>query len=196
MFNLIRRISNGVILRPDRPWADDATSNAPTKGKKRRLDRNADIENIEEVKTKKIRGESDAPETPTPQSESQPASTLVLERQQQEEKEVKEVTKGVKEVELNESPSSVSGSKEVKPESVPLPREDDGEELEEGLNASPPLEAASDGDTSTDGKGEVDGPSEPEPKPSEGKGVEGVEEKKAEEAEFPEKKTKKLEPAH
>ncbi|PFH53441.1 hypothetical protein AMATHDRAFT_1105 [Amanita thiersii Skay4041] len=37
MFGLIRRLSHSVIPRPDRPWEDDPTSNAPHKARKRRL---------------------------------------------------------------------------------------------------------------------------------------------------------------
>ncbi|KAG6902740.1 hypothetical protein C0995_012404 [Termitomyces sp. Mi166 len=205
MFNLIRRISNGVILRPDRPWADDATSNAPSKGKKRRLERGPDVEPTE-TRTKKIRGESDAPETqtstpqPEPTSVSASVSELEPERQKQEEQDVKEVTKGVKEVELNESRSSTATSKEgqeVKPESVPLPGEDDVEELQ-GVDASlPPEVELDDISSSVDGEGEADELSESEPRGQEVKGSqgEGVGEKKVEESDVPEPETKTTESA-
>ncbi|KAG6895366.1 hypothetical protein C0992_001628 [Termitomyces sp. T32_za158] len=192
MFNLIRRISNGVILRPDRPWADDATSNAPTKGKKRRLERNSDADAAEEIRTKKIRGESDAPETetPTPHPESQPESEPEPEPEsahhKQEEKAVKEVTKGVEEVELNET---LSKSKEVKPETVPLPEEDDAEELQEDADTT-----SDDVSSSVAGEEEVVAPLETEPKGREVKAnkEEGIEEKRPEEAE---KETKQTPPA-
>ncbi|KAG6856629.1 hypothetical protein H0H87_002379 [Tephrocybe sp. NHM501043] len=137
MFGLIRRISYSVIPRPDRPWADDATSNAPTKGKKRRLsstEREQDHEE-EESKKKKIRSESLASEVPseaqgTPQPEAETFG-------------VKEVTKGVKAVELSESEPTVVPV--IAPESVPLPEEEDTGELEKpGTEASPPLDAQAD----------------------------------------------------
>ncbi|KAG6907528.1 hypothetical protein DXG01_008564 [Tephrocybe rancida] len=137
MFGLIRRISYSVIPRPDRPWADDATSNAPTKGKKRRLsstERDQDPED-DEIRKKKIRGESTTSEVPSDaQGTPQP---------EQESSSVKEVTKGVKEVELS-GPEPASGSA-VAPEAVPLPEEEDAGELEEpGADASPPIEAQAD----------------------------------------------------
>ncbi|KAG5644682.1 hypothetical protein DXG03_007982 [Asterophora parasitica] len=143
MFGLIRRISHSVIPRPDRPWADDPTSNAPQRGRKRRLsstEREQDPD-IEESQKKKIRGES----TVSAASEAGDATLS----QQAESSAVKEVTRGVKEVELDDSTdaSKVEDGKEVAvaPEAVPLPEEDAGELDEpEAAKATPPMEAQSD----------------------------------------------------
>ncbi|KAG6830197.1 hypothetical protein H0H92_001784 [Tricholoma furcatifolium] len=139
MFNLIRRISYSVIPRPDRPWAEDATSNAPTKGKKRRLsttEREMDADADESsLRKKKIRGElpdlegrteSEVPSSPAPET---PVDTTG----------VKEVTKGVKEVDLSKSDQPAT---DIAPETVPLPGEDDLAELETPI--SPSLSAAAD----------------------------------------------------
>ncbi|KAG6840020.1 hypothetical protein C0991_009551 [Blastosporella zonata] len=135
MFGIIRRISSSFFPRPDRPWADDATSNAPTKGKKRRLsstEREQDQE--EDIRRKKIRGESAVSEVPseaqgTPQPET-------------ESSDVKEVTQGVKTVELSESEPTTT----VAPEAVPLPgEEEDAGDLEEpGVEVSPTVNAQAD----------------------------------------------------
>ncbi|SJL10681.1 uncharacterized protein ARMOST_14072 [Armillaria ostoyae] len=120
MFGLIRRISQSVIPRPDRPWDDDATSNAPKTGRKRRFSTTDGDAEDDLTNNKKIRGDSPAT----------PAETPLV------DKEVKAVTKGVKEVELED--------KEAAPESVPLPEEEPGE-LDEGAStdsiaSTPPAE--------------------------------------------------------
>ncbi len=139
MFGLIRRISQSVIPRPDRPWDDDgqffqqpscwaridprrvtATSNAPKTGRKRRFSTTDGDAEDDLTNNKKIRG--DSPATPV-------EAPLV-------DKEVKAVTKGVKEVELED--------KEAAPECVPLPEEEPGE-LDEGAStdsiaSTPPAE--------------------------------------------------------
>jgi len=122
MFGLIRRISHSVIPRPDRPWADDPTSNAPQKGKKRRLsstepEPDADAE---EAAKKKIRGESTASDAGSSQLES---------------KAVKEVTQGVNEVDLADAEAAVA------PEAVPLPDEESDELDEPASESTPPPEA-------------------------------------------------------
>ncbi|PPQ95895.1 hypothetical protein CVT26_015581 [Gymnopilus dilepis] len=148
MFGLIRRISYGVIPRPDRPWEEDPTSNAPQRRKKRRLSstERPDVDADEEAANKKkARGESGTPDadqrdatflTPPPPAA---ASTST------ETQEVKEVTQGVKEVDLDgkdESPSSspAEGDEQVvpAPESVPLPQEKSGELDEASSDASTP----------------------------------------------------------
>ncbi|KAL1674237.1 hypothetical protein EV122DRAFT_282196 [Schizophyllum commune] len=91
MLNLIRRISGSVIPRLDRPWRDDATSNAPQIGRKRR---NSSVERDEEEDeraAKRARSEA-APET----------------------KEVREVTTGVRHIDL-------APGNELAPENVALP---------------------------------------------------------------------------
>ncbi|KAJ7594154.1 hypothetical protein C8J56DRAFT_429308 [Mycena floridula] len=102
MFGLIRRISTSVIARPDRPWPEDATSNAPKKGRKRRLSNDEDEEENVASLSKKVKGE-----TPL----STPAEPSA---------EVKAVTQGVDDIGLE--------TKEpVAAESVPLPEEKSGE---------------------------------------------------------------------
>lgn len=115
MFNLIRRISYGVIPRPDRPWEEDATSNAPAVRRKRRLsstERDVRDDSEELARGKKARGGSLSPEaeaegddTPLPQPE---AETI----------EVKEVTQGVKDVVLDAESAPTA---EEKPEVAPKP---------------------------------------------------------------------------
>ncbi|KAJ3509828.1 hypothetical protein NLJ89_g5013 [Agrocybe chaxingu] len=120
MFKLIRRISYGVIPRPDRPWEEDATSNAPRKTRKRRLsstEREA-VGDDEQANKKKIRGDSATPSvadvegvflTPAPQTDAQ---------------EVKEVTQGVEEAKKRlRNPS-------------PLPEERSGELDEPTIDAT------------------------------------------------------------
>ncbi|KAG6880548.1 hypothetical protein C0993_005834, partial [Termitomyces sp. T159_Od127] len=116
-----------------------------------------------------------------PESEPEPESEPG--HQKQEEKAVKEVTKGVEEVELNESRSTL---KEVKPESVPLPEEDDAEELREDADTT-----SDDISSSVAEEREVDAPPETEPKGHDVKANEeqSIEEKRAEEVEKGTKKT-------
>ncbi|KAJ6612775.1 hypothetical protein B0H10DRAFT_2050992 [Mycena sp. CBHHK59/15] len=120
MFSLIRRFSGSVIPRADRPWEEDPTSNAPHVGRKRRMadeDRDDDDEE-QQSRLKKVRGattESKAESQPTVRETS---STPLP--QAKETEGVKEVTKGVKEVELEEKPQTL-------PESVPLPEAVAGE---------------------------------------------------------------------
>ncbi|KIM92235.1 hypothetical protein PILCRDRAFT_810268 [Piloderma croceum F 1598] len=116
--NLVRRISGSILPRSDRPWSEDATSNAPTIGRKRRLSTPGEDEE-EENTAKRAKGEDGT--LTRNESPSQPVALV------NETAEVKEVTQGVDDVELEEG----------KPETVPLP-------------ASPPpeaqdLEAAKDG---------------------------------------------------
>lgn len=120
MFGLIRRISYSVIPRPDRPWEDDrafrflhnvrvlirnafffaflATSNAPHKSKKRRMSASEEPEpDMEQANKKKVRGESS---TPSVADSSEVHVRLSTPLPQPETQEVKEVTQGVKDVEL------------------------------------------------------------------------------------------------
>ncbi|KAF9025737.1 hypothetical protein BDZ89DRAFT_929947, partial [Hymenopellis radicata] len=108
MFGLIRRISHSVLPRADRPWDDDATSNAPkSHSRKRRLSSTE-----REDGPKKVRGDTpvtplDGPSTP----------------------DVKAVTKGVKDVDLNaermDGDEDEGATKEAA--AVPLPDALDGE---------------------------------------------------------------------
>ncbi|KAJ7481573.1 hypothetical protein FB451DRAFT_1364749 [Mycena latifolia] len=146
MFNLIRRFSGSVIPRPDRPWEEDPTSNAPHTGRKRRMaDEDRDDDDEEQARLKKVR----AATVEAPDARESSATPLP---QAKETADVKEVTQGVKEVELEEKPQTL-------PESVPLPEEEAGEldgeasstastpppagEPEETQDAVPEAEAAS-----------------------------------------------------
>jgi len=127
MIGLFRRISHSVIPRPDRPWEDDPTSNAPHK-RKRRLsltDRDSDPD-MEQSSQKKIRGDSVGSSVTDVVQEGSPAPLPQTETQ-----EVKEVTQGVKDVELAEAAA---------PESVPLPMEDPDELDELASTPTPPPE--------------------------------------------------------
>jgi hypothetical protein len=178
MFGLIRRLSYSVIPRPDRPWEDDPTSNAPHKPRKRRLSTSEqeDANSIRQTSatragyvgesvTKKARGEAVAstsaagadefgawsvPQHQEPcvsddQDQTPPDATLDTRQEQTPEtQDVKDVTQGVKEVELEdkEKKNEVRGEEggevpentveeEVHPESVPLPDEDEVDELDD-----------------------------------------------------------------
>ncbi|KDQ32868.1 hypothetical protein PLEOSDRAFT_1091231 [Pleurotus ostreatus PC15] len=128
MFNLVRRISRSFIPRPDRPWEEDPTSNAPQIGRKRRLSTTelGDGPSDEERLTKRGRGALPpvAVETTTEntsQNDTREASPVSPPHgATTDQEDVKEVTEGVKEVELEDK-------KEVGPESVPLPVEVSGE---------------------------------------------------------------------
>ncbi|KAJ4470658.1 hypothetical protein C8J55DRAFT_182989 [Lentinula edodes] len=155
MFGLFRRISNSVLPRPDRPWDDDATSNAPKLGRKRRLsstERDLGEDKEEQSRSKKHRGD-----TPQTSLESSTDATSVEEEDtgstsQVDLEGVKEVTEGVKEVDL-EDKQTVEHSDEaevattsddsndetvVAPESVPLPEEVSGELDDTSSTASTP----------------------------------------------------------
>ncbi|KAF9530550.1 hypothetical protein CPB83DRAFT_734560, partial [Crepidotus variabilis] len=123
MFGLIRRISHGVIPRPDRPWEEDPTSNAPQRNRKRRLSspERGEVDE-EQSEKKKVRAESSTP------SMADTEATFLTPVPQTENSEVKEVTQGVKEVDLDDKEAQYSDSAETTaPESVPLPEEQSGE---------------------------------------------------------------------
>ncbi|KAH9077649.1 hypothetical protein EDB83DRAFT_2345095 [Lactarius deliciosus] len=96
MFKLLRRISSSIYPRLDRPWSDDATSNAPTIGRKRRLsDDDDDGDDVRDAGSSRKRraplereGMSELGELRGKGTETDPG--------------VKEVTRGVKEVELED----------------------------------------------------------------------------------------------
>ncbi|KAJ7788090.1 hypothetical protein B0H14DRAFT_2950330 [Mycena olivaceomarginata] len=142
MFSLIRRFSGSVIPRPDRPWADDPTSNAPRVGAKRRMaDEDRDEDDEEQARLKKSRG----PASEIPADARESSSTPLP--QAPETAGVKEVTEGVKEVELEEKPQAL-------PESVPLPEEKAGEldaDVSSTASTPPPTGEPSEGqDTAVD----------------------------------------------
>ncbi|KAF9806753.1 hypothetical protein IEO21_08562 [Rhodonia placenta] len=103
MYKIIRRISSSFFPRPDRPWSEDATSNAPQIGRKRRLSSTEPDPDGEPSVAKKPRGDSADASEDASQREESPARA-----QGQETAEVKNVTKGVRDVELEESKAEVS----------------------------------------------------------------------------------------
>ncbi|KAF8352085.1 hypothetical protein F5887DRAFT_12594 [Amanita rubescens] len=166
MFGLIRRLSHSVIPRSDRPWEDDPTSNAPHKPRKRRLstseqddassDRHESVGKegyVGESAAKRARAEgaptsSDADEFGTwsamPQQEEirtspepDQTSTEPATEPQVETQDLKEVTKGVKEVELEDKEEEEPTATDVvEPETVPLPDEDEVDELDSDDDSS------------------------------------------------------------
>ncbi|KAJ7248554.1 hypothetical protein B0H12DRAFT_1123266 [Mycena haematopus] len=134
MFSLIRRFSGSVIPRPDRPWADDPTSNAPRVGAKRRMaDEDRDEDDEEQARLKKVRGSTNEAQADARENSSTPLP------QPNETVGVQEVTEGVKEVELDEKPQAL-------PESVPLPAEKAGEldaDASSTASTPPPADAPS-----------------------------------------------------
>ncbi|KAF8639147.1 hypothetical protein AX17_001636 [Amanita inopinata Kibby_2008] len=174
MFGLIRRLSHSVIPRPDRPWEDDPTSNAPHKARKRRLSvseqEDADFNRQANATypvgrgqsaSKRARGESVASSSPgvdefgswsVPQQQPSHEKDHIQDpaaEQAPETQDVKEVTQGVKEVELEEKEkkietegdeAKVPADADVNPESIPLPDEDEEGELDEEPTGGPEAE--------------------------------------------------------
>ncbi|KAF9255850.1 hypothetical protein L218DRAFT_1081630 [Marasmius fiardii PR-910] len=135
MFGLIRRISGSIIPRPDRPWEEDATSNAPQVGRKRRRSSagvgDEDPYAETELSKKRVRGDTPLTQDGTPSSTPQPADSEGL----------KEVTKGVKEVELEDKEKTKGEEKtaeDIHPETVPLPEEVAGELDSSSIASTPP----------------------------------------------------------
>ncbi|EEB89904.1 hypothetical protein MPER_11951, partial [Moniliophthora perniciosa FA553] len=107
------------------------TSNAPKIGRKRRrssTDRDQDVGGDESTK-KKVRG--DTPVTPAAEENGAEASFSTT---QPDTEAVKEVTKGVKDVELEDK-------EKLAPESVPLPEEVAGELDSSSIASTPPPES-------------------------------------------------------
>ncbi|KIJ63629.1 hypothetical protein HYDPIDRAFT_92216 [Hydnomerulius pinastri MD-312] len=141
MFKFIRRVSTSLLPRPDRPWRDDATSNAPTIGRKRRFSvTEQDDSDSPESSAKKVKGEAilvDGESAP-PSADAEPTTKA------EEGEDVKSVTEGVKEVDLEDK--SHTEKREVEggdaeeagessttcPEVVPLPESPQSDELESG----------------------------------------------------------------
>ncbi|TFK53135.1 hypothetical protein OE88DRAFT_1643812 [Heliocybe sulcata] len=120
--NLVRRISGSFFLRPDRPWSDDATSNAPQIGRKRRL------------------SDSERDDEPYPSSTKRSKGGLVADEERdgspapaKETQDVKEIRKGVKDVELEDEEDSLVEGELEKAAAVPLPedKEEGSEKAEE-----------------------------------------------------------------
>ncbi|KAF8270032.1 hypothetical protein EI94DRAFT_1699074 [Lactarius quietus] len=96
MFKLLRRISSSIYPRPDRPWSDDATSNAPTIGRKRRLsDEDEDGGDMGDT------GSSRKRRAPLEREDTSELGELRV-KGTEIDPGVKEVTRGVKEVELED----------------------------------------------------------------------------------------------
>jgi len=110
MFKFIRRVSTSLLPRPDRPWRDDATSNAPTIGRKRRFSFTEDDDSAPSC-AKKARGESVQAEGDTPPTPEVP--------EQKVGEDVKSVTQGVKDVELQDKVDSPSDREGVSPPESP-----------------------------------------------------------------------------
>jgi len=108
MFKLLRRVSSSIYPRPDRPWSDDATSNAPSIGRKRRMnDEDADSE--ESGSTRKRRGQLERQDT----SELGELGAKDV-KGSEVDPDVKQVTRGVKEVELEDKKKEGSGKDDEK----------------------------------------------------------------------------------
>jgi len=98
MFKVLRRISSSIYPRPDRPWSDDATSNAPSIGRKRRMN-DEDADEQEMGSSRKRRGQVERQDT----SSSELGELGIKEVKGSEvDPGVKQVTRGVKEVELED----------------------------------------------------------------------------------------------
>ncbi|KAI0922538.1 hypothetical protein AcV5_009483 [Taiwanofungus camphoratus] len=112
MYKLLRRISSSFFPRPDRPWSEDATSTAPQIGRKRRLSTTEPDE--PSPLAKKRRDEPGGVSEDEPQRETSPC------RPGKETEGVKEVTKGVRDVELEGGKTSDS-SAHADAAAIPLP---------------------------------------------------------------------------
>ena len=117
MFKVLRRISSSIYPRPDRPWGDDgvsrpflldhhgrlieeltATSNAPSIGRKRRMN-DEDADEQEAGSSRKRRGQVERQDTSS--SELGELGVKVV-KGSEVDPDVKQVTRGVKEVELED----------------------------------------------------------------------------------------------
>jgi len=96
MFKVLRRISSSIYPRPDRPWGDDATSNAPSIGRKRRMN-DEDADGEESGSTRKRRGQLERQDT----SELSELGVKGV-KGSEVDPDVKQVTRGVKEVDLED----------------------------------------------------------------------------------------------
>ncbi|KAI0795761.1 hypothetical protein C8Q75DRAFT_730645 [Abortiporus biennis] len=114
MYKLIRRISSSFFPRPDRPWSEDATSTAPQIGRKRRYSSTEPDDEASSSTAKKHRLDL---------TEAQGAEPATKEDTLKEAEAVKEVTKGVKEVEIADGldkPSNTASDAAIAA-AVPLP---------------------------------------------------------------------------
>ncbi|KAG6380146.1 hypothetical protein JVT61DRAFT_8233 [Boletus reticuloceps] len=119
MFQFIRRFSGSFLPRPDRPWRDDATSHAPTIGRKRRhsvieQDRDGSASISKRTKNDIVKPDTECDSASGGGSPEGDAISPV------EGQDVKGVTKGVKEVDL-EDKLKVEVVSSLWPEGIPLP---------------------------------------------------------------------------
>ncbi|KAI0074937.1 hypothetical protein K474DRAFT_1676741 [Panus rudis PR-1116 ss-1] len=110
MYKLIRRISSSFFPRPDRPWPEDATSNAPVIGRKRRLSSEEPVSQ-KRHRTESVEGDADA--------EGQASSSA--RREETPSQAVTEVTEGVREVELEDTQGEKEDGVVAEAAAVPLP---------------------------------------------------------------------------
>ena len=142
MFQFLRRVSGSLLPRPDRPWRDDgechdpyctpcnspcsirsrrplATSHAPTIGRKRRY--SVTEQDVDDTASTAKRTKNDLANPDTEyDSASDRESTKEDAVPPVEGQDVKEVTKGVKEVDLEDEDKAADPSS-IRPEGVPLP---------------------------------------------------------------------------
>ncbi|XP_006455250.1 hypothetical protein AGABI2DRAFT_180397 [Agaricus bisporus var. bisporus H97] len=127
MFKLIRRISYSVIPRPDRPWEEDPTSNAPTRRKRRISSTEPETTDEQERGKKKKRASSDDDddEESNKEEDGEPhtISTVCADNEdgvrREGSVEIKFVTEGVKEVELDDKTSLAAEETKTNAESLP-----------------------------------------------------------------------------
>jgi len=98
MFKVLRRISSSIYPRPDRPWSDDATSNAPSIGRKRKMN-DEDADEQEMGSSRKRRGQLERQDTSSSELGELGAKEV---KGSEVDPGVKQVTRGVKEVELED----------------------------------------------------------------------------------------------
>lgn len=98
MFKVLRRISSSIYPRPDRPWSDDATSNAPSIGRKRRMN-DEDADEQEMGSSRKRRGQLERQDTSSSELGELGVKGI---KGSEVDPGVKQVTRGVKEVELED----------------------------------------------------------------------------------------------
>ncbi|KAI6041521.1 hypothetical protein EDC04DRAFT_3059712 [Pisolithus marmoratus] len=113
MFKFLRRVSTSFLPGPDRPWREDATSNAPTIGRKRRF---SITDHDEEEEFGSIRGKK--PRTAAMQLDGVEALTKDSKEGQTDGEGVKSVTQGVKQVDLEDTRDQ---ARPAQPEAIPLP---------------------------------------------------------------------------
>jgi len=121
MLKVLRRISSSIYPRPDRPWSDDATSNAPSIGRKRRMN-DEDTDGEDSGSSRKRRGQLVRQDT----SELGELGVKVV-KGSEVDPGVKQVTRGVKEVELEDKKEGSGADDDGKSVSEEASKAIDGE---------------------------------------------------------------------